>query len=94
MEQMHEANGEMEQALLNTALDTSFAIPGDPAFPLNQAFEPPRDRNDAEALRQYLSQVRQELALRLLQRVYKDDPNRPSKWWLAFTKRKFMGKSL
>ena len=39
------------QALLNAALD-QFAIPGDASFPLNQAFEAPRDRQDAETLRQ------------------------------------------
>ncbi|KAL8791946.1 MAG: hypothetical protein Q9195_005435 [Heterodermia aff. obscurata] len=83
---------EAEKALLNTALD-QFAIPGDASFPLNQAFEAPRDRQDAETLRQYLSQVRQELAMRLLARIYADGPT-PSKWWLSFTKRKFMGKSL
>ncbi|KAI5862445.1 ARP2/3 complex 21 kDa subunit [Durotheca rogersii] len=82
--------------VLNTALDLNFAIPGDPAFPLNQIYEPPRDRQDAELLRQYLSQVRQELATRLLARVYDEEggDGKPSKWWLSFTKRKFMGKSL
>ena len=39
------------QALLNAALD-QFAIPGDASFPLNQAFEAPKDRQDAEILRQ------------------------------------------
>ncbi|KAI9872341.1 MAG: subunit of the Arp2/3 complex [Pleopsidium flavum] len=81
-----------EKALMNTALD-QFAIPGDASFPLNQAFEAPRDRQDAETLRQYISQVRQELATRLLARVYSGGST-PSKWWLSFTKRKFMGKSL
>ncbi|KAK4987488.1 subunit of the Arp2/3 complex [Elasticomyces elasticus] len=81
------------QAVMNTALDTNFAIPGDASFPLNQAFEPPRDRNEAEVLRQYIQQMRQELAMRLLNRVYADG-NTPSKWWLSFTKRKFMGKTL
>lgn len=38
------------QALINVALD-HFAIPGDVSFPLNQAFEAPRDRQDAESLR-------------------------------------------
>ncbi|CAD6588727.1 MAG: subunit of the Arp2/3 complex [Alectoria sarmentosa] len=47
---------EAEKALLNSALD-QFAIPGDASFPLNQAFEAPRDRQDAEVLRQYLSQM-------------------------------------
>ena len=43
---------EAEKALLNTALDQQFAIPGDAGFPLNQAFEAPRDRQDVETLRQ------------------------------------------
>jgi len=63
---------------MNTSLDTNFAIPGDPTFPLNQAFEAPRDRNEAEVLRQYMSQMRQELAVRLLNRIYADG-NVPSK---------------
>ena len=95
---------------MNTALDTNFAIPGDASFPLNQAFQPARDRNEAETLRQYIMQLRQELAQRLLNRVYADG-NTPSKvsrrirhyllvfsnllqWWLSFTKRKFMGVAL
>lgn len=68
-----------EKAMMNTALDTNFAIPGDAGFPLNQAFEPPRDRNEAEVLRQYISQMRQELAMRLLNRVYMDGTGTPSK---------------
>lgn len=57
-------------------------------------YEPPRDRQDAEQLRQYMAQVRQELATRLLARVFADGDDKPSKWWLSFTKRKFMGKAL
>ncbi|PYH32176.1 actin-related protein 2/3 complex subunit 3 [Aspergillus neoniger CBS 115656] len=82
---------EAEKALINVALD-QFAIPGDVSFPLNQAFEAPRDRQDAETLRQYLSQVRQEIAMRLHARLYPGGVG-PSKWWLSFAKRKFMGKS-
>ncbi|KAL5049465.1 hypothetical protein BDW71DRAFT_161222 [Aspergillus fruticulosus] len=82
---------EAEKALTNVALD-NFAIPGDASFPLNQAFEPPQDRQDAETLRSYLSQVRQEIAIRLLARLYPGGVG-PSKFWLSFTKRKFMGKS-
>jgi actin related protein 2/3 complex subunit 3 len=82
------------QAVNNIALDTNFAIPGDAGFPLNQAFEAPQDRNSAEVLRQYIMQMRQELATRLLNRVYADETGQPSKWWLSYTKRKFMGKAL
>ncbi|KAL2262693.1 hypothetical protein VTK26DRAFT_400 [Humicola hyalothermophila] len=85
---------EATKDVMNLALDLNFAIPGDPAWPLNQMYEPPRDRQDAETLRQYMSQVRQELATRLLARVYDEGDDKPSKWWLSFTKRKFMGKGL
>ena len=58
-----------EKALINGALE-QFSIPGEPGFPLNQAFEAPRDRQEGEQLRGYLGQVRQELAVRLHQRLY------------------------
>jgi actin related protein 2/3 complex, subunit 3 len=32
--------------------------------------------------------------VRLHQRLYADGAAGPSKWWLSFTKRKFMGKGL
>lgn len=66
------------QALQTSALD-HFALPGDPAFPLNALYQPPKDRADAEALRGYISQMRQELVIRLLSRIYADGTGKPSK---------------
>lgn len=68
---------------MNIALDTNFPMPGDAAFPLNQAFETPKDRGQAEMLRQYLSQVRQETAARLLDRLFADGET-PSKVIICF----------
>jgi len=85
---------EAEKSVMNVSLDTNFSIPGDAGFPLNQLFEGPKDRHEAETLRQYMMQMRQELGGRLINRVYADGNDKPSKWWLSFTKRKFMGKSL
>lgn len=79
--------------LTNLALD-DFAIPGDAGFPLNAVYLPPATKNDAVFLRQYLSQFRQELASRLIQRLYQNDPEKPSKFWLAFSRKKFMNKAL
>ena len=73
------ARREAEKNVMNVALDTNFAIPGDAGFPLNQAFEAPRDRSEADVLRQYVMQMRQELAQRLLGRVYADGSGVPSK---------------
>ena len=81
------------QALQNAALD-QFALPGDASFPLNALYQGPADRHEADQLRQYMSQMRQELAIRLVKRLYADGTDKPSKWWLSFTKRRFMGKSL
>lgn len=67
-----------EKAVMTVALDTNFAIPGDAGFPLNALFEAPKDRHEAEVLRQYIMQMRQELAVRLLARVYTDG-DQPSK---------------
>ncbi|CAG8472329.1 2361_t:CDS:2 [Dentiscutata erythropus] len=78
--------------ILNTRATDNFALPGEPMFPLNALYASPANRNDADLLRQYLAQLRQELATRLVDRVYVD--GKPSKWWMCFQKRKFMNKSL
>ena len=87
-----------EKALNSIALDTNFAVPGDPAFPLNQVFGAGgagRSAGAHDEVRGYLTQVRQELAARLLRRVYTGGQETvPSKHYLAWSKRKFMGKSL
>lgn len=79
--------------LTNLALD-DFAIPGDVGFPLNALYLSPANKADAVFLRQYLSQFRQELASRLILRLYQSDPTKPSKFWLAFARKKFMNKAL
>ena len=79
---------------LNTLALESFAIPGEGGFPLNNVYAAPQSRADADLLRQYLTQFRQELAQRVVQRVYANDDQKADKFWLAFTKRKFMGKTL
>lgn len=84
---------EAVRALNNLALD-SFALPGDIGFPLNALYQAPGSKNEAELLRGYLQQFRQELADRLLKRIYADSEEIPSKYWLAFTRRRFMNKSL
>ncbi|GJJ07174.1 hypothetical protein Clacol_001374 [Clathrus columnatus] len=80
--------------LLNTFSVDAFPIPGDANFNLNAHFAPAGNRADGEFLRQYLIQVRQELAARLVERLYADGTGKPSKWWMAFTKRRFMNRSL
>lgn len=90
---------EAQKQLLSYAVD-HFALPGDANFPLTSLYGVPGSRAESDTLRQYLVQARQETVVRLLDKIYVD--NVPSRWWLAFTKRKLyvplpdlsMGKSL
>ncbi|KAJ7572334.1 actin-related protein 2/3 complex subunit 3 [Mycena floridula] len=79
---------------LNTLSVDNFPIPGDANFALNSHYAAPGGRADAEFLRGYLVQVRQELAARLVERLYADGTGKPSKWWMSFQKRRFMNRSL
>ncbi|CCH62930.1 hypothetical protein TBLA_0I02740 [Henningerozyma blattae CBS 6284] len=80
--------------LTNVALD-DFSLPGTPGFPLNAVYSVPiQDHNSMELLKSYIQQLRQELSMRLLNRLYADTQERPSKYWLGFTRRRFMNKSL
>ncbi|XP_014203733.1 actin-related protein 2/3 complex subunit 3 [Copidosoma floridanum] len=72
---------------------SKFDIPGDQGFPLNSVYAKPNDATEADTMRQYLLQIRQETGLRLIDKVYGSD-GKPSKWWLCFAKKKFMDKSL
>ncbi|ODV85688.1 hypothetical protein CANARDRAFT_27791 [[Candida] arabinofermentans NRRL YB-2248] len=87
------SHNEAVKILTNLSLE-NFAIPGDIGFPLNSLYTSPKDKNEELLLRQYLSQFRQELSSRLIERLYAEDKSKPSKYWLAFTRRKFMNKSL
>lgn len=71
---------------------TTFALPGDSAFPLNGMF--PAAGKETEALRAYLTGIRNETAARLLQRLYDNDQSAPEKSWMAFQRRKFINKTL
>ncbi|KAG8904753.1 subunit of the Arp2/3 complex [Tulasnella sp. 403] len=79
---------------LNTLAVDNFPLPGDVTFPLNSHYAAPTSRVESDYLRQYLTQVRQELAARLVERLYADGTGKPSKWWMSFTKRRFMNRSL
>ncbi|KIO30178.1 hypothetical protein M407DRAFT_242253 [Tulasnella calospora MUT 4182] len=82
------------QKQLNTLAVDNFPLPGDVTFPLNSHYAPPGGRVESDYLRQYLTQARQELATRLVERLYADGTGKPSKWWMSFTKRRFMNRSL
>ncbi|KJE93700.1 arp2/3 complex 21 kDa subunit [Capsaspora owczarzaki ATCC 30864] len=79
---------------MNTMSLETFSLPGDKNgnFPLNGLYQLPEARADADTMRQYITQLRQEIGIRLCERVYKNGP--ADKWWMCFQKRRFLNKSL
>ena len=85
----------MEKVLLINASGSNFPIPGDSSFNLSAIFPNPKDRQESEALRQYLTELRVELVHGLLDRLFIESSSETvDKWWLSLSKRKFMNKSL
>jgi len=81
-----------DKLLFTLALE-NFPIPGDAKFVLGGLVTAPSSRQDADFLRQYLTQCRQELGKRIVNLVYKD-ATRQDKWWMCFSKKKFLNMSL
>eukprot|EP00002_Diphylleia_rotans_P008719 TRINITY_DN18724_c0_g1_i1.p2 TRINITY_DN18724_c0_g1~~TRINITY_DN18724_c0_g1_i1.p2 ORF type:complete len:173 (-),score=46.13 TRINITY_DN18724_c0_g1_i1:234-752(-) len=78
--------------LLNTLALEKFPIPGEGTFALPGVFTNPANRSEEDQFRSYYSQVRQEVGIRMAALVFKDDV--PNKWWMCFSKRKFLNKNL
>eukprot|EP00897_Mesotaenium_endlicherianum_P000959 jgi/Mesen1/10864/ME000093S10380 len=76
------------KALINLGLE-SFPIPGEPGFPLGGLLSAPQSKEEADTFRDYLRQAQEQTMGRLLERIYMPDGT-PNKWWMAFSKRKFM----
>ena len=81
---------------MHTQALARFSMPGEANFPLNAYFER-MSSAQTEELRKYLIHLRHEVGFRLAERVF--DPKlteegRPSKWWICFSRRKFLNKEL
>lgn len=76
------------------ALSTkAFSIPGDKDFVVGSLFAAPATKAEGDLWRSYFKQAREELALRLCDRLFDADGTK-NKWWQSFSKKKFMGKEL
>ena len=75
-----------------------FALPGESDFPLNAFYETPKSSSETEEMRKYFTQLRVEIGYRLIERVFHPDmtggDDKPSKWWICFSRRKFLNLSL
>lgn len=71
----------------------NFAIPGEPSFPLGGMVRAPSSATESDTIRGYFRQLREAIALRIVEKVFTPEGTK-SKWWMLFAKRKFMNKEL
>ena len=80
---------EAKKRVVQMSHDNNFAIPGEDGFCLPGFWKKPESRREADQVRSYLRQMREELATRIMSRLYRE--GKKNKWWLQFAKRSFMG---
>ena len=90
LQKIERSNKADAQKVLYQLAIENFQIPGDSGFVFGGFFHNPKGRQEADTVRAYFTQLRQELGVRLIERVYKESADQPSKWWICFNKRKFM----
>jgi actin related protein 2/3 complex subunit 3 len=95
LEKIDDKNTAMRE-LRSLSRDKAFAAPGENGFVLGSLFGAPGNRGDVDSWKAYMKQAREELAIRLVEKVFdeKFEGGKKNKWWQAFSKRKFMGKEL
>ncbi|EKX39159.1 hypothetical protein GUITHDRAFT_154523 [Guillardia theta CCMP2712] len=71
----------------------SFPLPGQSGFPFNGFFTKANTNDEAEMFKAYFKQLREETGKRLTEVVFAHG-GRPNKFWVCFSKRKFMNLSL
>merc|ERR1719348_603800 len=83
-------NKERALQTMKTAALEEFALPGDSKFPLNAFYPKPQTSQQKEELRKLMTQLCQVTGMKLVERVFHESDNRPSKWWTCWSKRKFL----
>ena len=69
----------------------SFPMPGGAGWQLGGHIPAAESRSDSDTLRSYFKQMREETGRRLLEKVFDEaGGGAPNKWWMSFSKRKFM----
>mmetsp|Transcript_21919 Transcript_21919/g.41097 ORF Transcript_21919/g.41097 Transcript_21919/m.41097 type:complete len:175 (+) Transcript_21919:65-589(+) len=67
-----------------------FALPGANGWQLGGHIPKPRDSKEQELCQAYMKQLREETGHRLLEALYRHDESEPNKFWMAYSKRKYM----
>lgn len=95
LERIDDKNTAMRE-LRSLSRDKAFSAPGENGFVLGGLYGTPGDKAEVDTWKSYMKQAREELAIRLVEKVFdeKFQGGKKNKWWQAFSRKKFMGKEL
>jgi len=79
-----------KKKMTELSMSQNFPIPGERTFALAGFFSTPASRQESDLFRQYYRQLREELCNRLIELAYLPS-GQQNKWWICFSRRKFMG---
>lgn len=65
-----------------------FPLPGESGWQLGGHIPKAKSRAEEETARKYFEQLREETTLRIVTQIFSS--GKPDKFWMAFSKRKFM----
>ena len=89
------SHAEALKQLSGWAGSAQLPVPGEAGFSLNAVFPKAEGKQEADVTREYLLKLRVAIVKAVLAKVYGADGKQPAdKWWLSFSKRRFMNKSL
>jgi actin related protein 2/3 complex subunit 3 len=85
--------GEAEKLLFSLAQESAtLAAPGESGFILGGYCTAPTNNQEKQTWIDYMKQAREEIGARLVPLVF-DSPDGPNKYWMQFTRRKFLNKA-
>lgn len=68
-----------------------FPIPGESTWPLGGHILKPTGRKEETTCRDFMKQLREETCNRMVEVLYRHSDDAPDKFWMGFSRRKFMG---
>ena len=70
-----------------------FSCPGDGDFEFGALCPAPGTRAEGDEYRTFMKRCREAIAMRLVERCFDGETGAPNKFWMAFSKRKFMNRT-
>jgi len=88
--QKNKTKDDAKRTITSVSMSQNFAVPGEKNWQMPGFFKEPGSKSEQDSIRQYLRQLREEVCNRLIDLAYTEKGDQQNKWWMQYSKRKFM----